>query len=112
LRFHVPRDREEYSPQRQALAVCCPASCRPRNQACPRIRKVLQDFDRKLRCRELPGVCAEVRIVFGVEEDIGALLLEGGLAQGDGRPGHVLRQALDGSRIGGIQLDGPIDDET
>jgi hypothetical protein len=43
---------------------------------------------------------------------MGALLLKGDLAQGDRRAGHVLRKALHGSRIGGIQPDRAVDAET
>jgi hypothetical protein len=73
---------------------------------------VLRQLGDEVCHREELEALSEVGVVLGVEEDIGALLLEGDLVQGDGRPGHVLRQALHGSRIGGIQLDGPIDTET
>ena len=66
----------------------------------------------EVRHREELEALAEVRVVFRVEDDIGALLLEGDLAQGDRRAGHVLRKALHGSRIRGIQSDRAVDTET
>ena len=49
--------------------------------------------------REELEALSKVGVVFRVEEDIGALLFKGDLAQGDRRAGQVLRKALHGSRI-------------
>jgi transposase-like protein len=60
---------------------------------------VLRQLGDEVCHREELEALSEVRVVFRVEEDIGALLLEGDLAHGDRRPGHILRKALHGSRI-------------
>jgi hypothetical protein len=65
--------------------------------------QVLRQLGDEVCYREELEALAEVEVVFRVEEDIGALLLKGDLAQGDWRAGHVLRKALHGSRIRGIQ---------
>ena len=74
--------------------------------------QVLRQLGDEVGHREELEALSEVGVVFRVEEDIGALLLKGDLAQGDRRASHVLRKALHGSGVGVIQLDRTVDGET